>query len=506
MFKKKRKILMVNDVLTVIFTNGTSLVINNATRDDFEWYNSFIDEKGISDKDLIDHYYIILEQQKKEQEDKPKTETEKTIAHIIEVKEEKKKVLEEKKEEAKKEIIIAKEFSSKFPILIETGDFVENDGILYMKTSKGEVIPLSIPKVLVTKFIKLVTSINNGNSDALDKYVAYKNFWMWCSLCPNPQSREDLFGWIDRNDLQINKNGFFFAYRKVVSVKPGSTKQDWEYDSDDDDEDYDDENDMEDEIVPEVITFDKILSEFISNSKLKIKGQKKSSKNFSVYFNSEEDPREYKLVQNDRIAKDAFQSESNIIVGNLEDLYQTLTNSGTPAVVETSSKEVKKEVIQVQTYTDAHTHSMDIRIGHEVSLPADKCDWDNLQSCSNGLHIRGSKDHGCGDTTIVVLINPMNVVAVPLYDNTKMRVRAYYPVAVVNHNEDGKILNSIDTLELADEYLADQVKNLNNMLKNSTPKELIAHKMIADLPKETLNLLKEAIDIKEVIRKRVINK
>lgn len=101
----------------------------------------------------------------------------------------------------------------------------------------------------------------------------------------------------------------------------------------------------------------------------------------------------------------------------------------------------------------------------------------------------------------------MNVVAVPKHDNSKMRVRAYFPVAVISTQEDMKILKKLDTLDIAEEYLADQVKNLNTLIKNNTPKELVQHKWCSDLSEEALKeIAKRATNIKEVLQKRVIQK
>ncbi len=40
-----------------------------------------------------------------------------------------------------------------------------------------------------------------------------------------------------------------------------------------------------------------------------------------------------------------------------------------------------------------YTGKMIIRIGEEVSLPADHCDWNNLQACSSGLNVAQLKSN-----------------------------------------------------------------------------------------------------------------
>lgn len=480
LFKKKRKIVWINNDMTVFLNdkNKTQLVFHDANQDLFD----FVNDKANDDLDVVNRYNEIIVTQnntKIEQGLSP-------VAKAIAIKEERKQTEIKGQEKVKEEIVLAKKIESFYPLLTSTGDFnTDNSGCVFMNK-----VSLSVPKLLIDKFLKLVVRINDNDADALDEYVALKNFWMWCSLCPNAQSREDLFKFIDKNGLKVNKNGFFFAYRSVDRVGEK------EVEVDDDEED--------DVTLPK--TNDGKLSEFISNSYLKIKGAKKSPKNFSIFMTKEypTDPVAddieaipiivYKYKQTDKAS--VLDGEN---IGVVFDLYQAL--SSTEEIV----PEVKEHnKIKVQTYTDNHTKSMDIRIGREVSLPPERCDWDNLQECSNGLHV-GAKDYGCGNTPILVLVNPMNTVAVPNADCQKMRVRAYFPVAVLNNEDRFKILDNIDTLELADEYLNDQVKQLNSLIEKNSPKELVAHRWLADLSPEALKLIaKEASSIEGTLATRVI--
>ena len=80
--------------------------------------------------------------------------------------------------------------------------------------------------------------------------------------------------------------------------------------------------------------------------------------------------------------------------------------------------EVKEEGKTPETtiYTDCHSHSTTIRIGHVTSLPIEECDLNNDRECSRGLHIGGTswlRYNYYGDTGLVCLVNPMDVVAVP---------------------------------------------------------------------------------------------
>lgn len=67
-------------------------------------------------------------------------------------------------------------------------------------------------------------------------------------------------------------------------------------------------------------------------------------------------------------------------------------------------------------YTDHHSHSTRIMIGHMVTLDKSKCDCDSSVSCSRGLHIGGTSwldRYYFGDYGLVCLVNPSDVVAVP---------------------------------------------------------------------------------------------
>lgn len=465
LFKKSRKATLVNGVLTVTLNDKekTVLVFHDA---DENLYNTVMD-KSKSDFDVLNLYTKILQEQK---ENKPET----ALSKIIAVKEEKKQVEVAKQEEIKKEIAIVEEIKQKYPQLLATGDFTEHDGSVYLNA----VPDLSIPNLLLKRFISLVQGINNNSANDLDEYCALKNFWMWCSLNPNPESRENLFRFIQNNRLKINKYGMFASYRRVVSR--GIVNEEAEVHADQ---------------PKELPNPHKQLSEFISKGFTKIKGQKKSPKNFFIGEYSGED--DCNPEDQYKIFKVGGNSENYDEVGNLYELYQSLSSD---TAVVTIKKELK--LIPVQHYTDAHTHSMDIRIGKEAFIDPKDCDWNNHNACSRGLHIASKDGHGCGDTLLIVLVNPMKVVSVPYDDGSKARCWAYFPVSVA---EGFGSLDKIDTLELGDEYYENSVKELNQMIQKNTPTELKKHRLVNDLSPEALSTLsKQVSNIRETLKNRVV--
>jgi hypothetical protein len=96
-------------------------------------------------------------------------------------------------------------------------------------------------------------------------------------------------------------------------------------------------------------------------------------------------------------------------------------------------------------YTDSYSKTFTIRLGQPVTVDRSKCDPNQNRTCSRGLHVAGldrlSRNY-FGNTSLQVLVNPADVVAVPPQDNYgKMRTCAYYPVQVVEFGEDGKIID-----------------------------------------------------------------
>jgi hypothetical protein len=114
---------------------------------------------------------------------------------------------------------------------------------------------------------------------------------------------------------------------------------------------------------------------------------------------------------------------------NLGEVYDEIVNGGGSPV-----------------YTDQYSHSTEIRLGHPVSIPREECDADQEHSCSRGLHTGAKgwlKQNYYGKVGLMVLVNPANVVAVPTRDSYgKMRTCEYFPIAIIDFDESGDIVES----------------------------------------------------------------
>lgn len=245
------------------------------------------------------------------------------------------------------------------------------------------------------------------------KTKSLKNFWINCALNPDPRARHDLFNFLEKGKFTITPYGFFVGYRNVVPVSKSSNTQ-----------------------------FRAVLREYD-----KIKRWKKSPKN-------------YYLVPDGKDFKSTTTRESNAI-GNIHDLYKKGSGS------------------QKDTYTDAHTKTMKIVLGEPVKIPRKDCDANPNNTCSRGLHIGTREFLGnsgwFGKESIVVLVNPMNVVAVPdEYRQGKMRVCEYLPVDIAKRDKSGYV-EEINT-DVYESEMIEDVEELLDTMSNLTSNELEEYK------------------------------
>lgn len=255
----------------------------------------------------------------------------------------------------------------------------DGEGLMYLK---GHSVPM--PADLVKAIRK---SIKKDNY----KYTTESliNFWKWAVLNPNPEARIDLFGWFKTGDFSITEDGMIVAYR-CVDVKNESKKVD-----------------------------SKLANAVISEYK-KARASKKNPSKYGIILKEGSYKRFVLKTHSGYISEDGYQ-------GNLSVLYDNLVDN-------------KSEEFDETVFTDHHTGTMEIRINEEVSMPRLECDERRDESCSRGLHFMSKKySLRYGEIKLIILINPMNIVAFPRYDNTKGRCCAYMPVAYADTNENGNL-------------------------------------------------------------------
>lgn len=92
-------------------------------------------------------------------------------------------------------------------------------------------------------------------------------------------------------------------------------------------------------------------------------------------------------------------------------------------------------------YKDVHSGTMDNSPGKIVEMPRNKVDDNQNNTCSHGLHFcsEGYLKHFGGARTVIVKINPRDVVSIPNdYNQTKGRACRYEVIGEVGVNPDDK--------------------------------------------------------------------
>lgn len=355
---------------------------------------------------------------------------------------------EEQKNGSDFDIEVEKTITPLINILSSNSNFeIEGDKV-YLKGIKS----ISIPSSIVGEFIRLHSEINYYKYQSLystpvkeyeEEFDALLMFTFWLLLNPIESSRKDCLDFVKKNDIQLTSNGLMICYRKVVST--GNKKKE--------------------------------LIRFISENYFKKKKQKKSTKNYSIYFS--DDFEGYKIIKTDKICQIEFQDRNHSVLGNLHELYQNL------------------HTLKENTYTDNHTGKKLIKIGSIYKEDEDKIDLDNTRDCSSGLHV-GSKQFmfdSFGDTGVIALINPMFVRSVPVSDAHKMRVSEMFLATIADKKE---FDNFNELIDFSQEYCSNTLEDLQIELSNKVFKKLSCQD---NLP---ITSLKEIIDITKVLNERIV--
>jgi len=357
-----------------------------------------------------------------------------------------------------KEVKKAESVYNGFELLKSIDDFVVKGNSVYLKG-----INRSLPPLLVEKFAEIVSVYQEEGEEYNDmvgiladdeEYIALKRFFMWCCLNPRAEVADQLYGFLQQNGMRITKQGFFVALRNVVNVAG---------------------NDSE-------------VVEFISNAYNKIKGVwKKKPIDYIVY--SGDDFEGYKFTKDTTVSTPDFQSRNNVIVGNLQELYDDLPN------------------MRENRFTDNWTKTFDIRIGKPVTMAPELCSWSTADCAEAGLHFAGHTAPYvlCGDTSVFVLINPMKVVGI---GSEKGRCYEYFPFMTTNVQEADEIMNSedYDFLQMDEQYAIEQLEQLEDKVKKGFSAEAIKYEF--NLPrmstKEMRDIISQLGEMKDEISGRII--
>lgn len=266
------------------------------------------------------------------------------------------------------------------------------------------------------------------------------NFWKLLMINPDTRVRTSLFNFIAKHDFVLTDKGYMLVY-KAVYRKEG-----------------------ENEKAPETKQAEEFI-EFISTKYLYVKSQWKCSPNKYVVYKTAEGKYE---ITKATTAETWDEKEKNVeILGKLGELYA--------ALVTADNKKADEEQKPVKVlYTDKYSRTMTIELGVPVQKPRSECNGDPEVECSYGLHVGATKyvESFADGSSIVLacLVNPANVVAVPKYDHSKMRVTEYFPFAVANYNN-GKI-EIVEQKYFEEDYASFEQKELEEMITKVKANEL----------------------------------
>ena len=439
-------IKMVNDTLTIIMKTGDILTKYPATANDFN-----------AAKDAMTADQLI------------------NLVSSQEVRDERRKA------EVEYEKVKAIQRGAEFLATLE--EFEMKDGSLYLKG-----INRTLPPLLVEEFLEVVGK--HGNTDN-DEFLALQRFFMWCCLNPRAEVADKLFNFLKKNAFGITKQGFFVALRNVVTLH-GSTE----------------------------------LVHFVSNAYNKVKAVwKKSPNDYTIFLENGE----YKMVHKDALYTISTEiceycdGTGSIPEGDYGDGWEDSCDcpecDGEGEYPESTSVNHGEEIGNLtelyldlpnrteNRFTDAYSRTFDIRIGRPVSMPMEKCRWNTDDCGAEGLHFTSDEIHyvGCGDTSVIVLINPMKVVGI---GESKGRCYEYLPIMTVAREEATEILHDLDfdTLELDESYAVRELDNLAIKAKEGFTAE--AKKYDFNLPAlsavEVYTIVKSLDEIKQEISGRIV--
>jgi hypothetical protein len=140
-------------------------------------------------------------------------------------------------------------------------------------------------------------------------------------------------------------------------------------------------------------------------------------------------------------------------------------------------------------------------------MPISNCNWSTQDCAAAGLHFTADQIHyvGCGDQSVIVLINPMKVVGIGRH---KGRCYEYLPIMTVPRNEATRILHDgqFDTLQLDEQYAIRELESLTEKTKDGFSTE--AKKYEFNLPhisaSEINTIVANLSDMKSKIKDRVV--
>lgn len=307
-----------------------------------------------------------------------------------------------------------------------------------------------------------------------------KNFWKLLMINPDIRVRENLFDFIAKHDFVITDSGYFIVYKAVVPLDIKINTK------------------TKSKASKDAKTFNDFLEkEFDHVTKV----WKCSANKYSVYKSLNDNV--FKITKTVTSNKWDEKAKEIQILGKLGDLYNAIEKI--PDVNANVHNTAVPADSNVETFTDRHTKKMYIQLGVPSYQKRNACDSDPRTDCSKGLHVGSTKYvEGfayAGDTILICLVNPANVIAVPKNETSKIRVCEYFPFAKAKF-EDGKI-NIINQSYYESDYKSHEEKWLNKMIAKVKANEPPIDINTGEVPKEPE--YRNMAEIQKIIESRLVD-
>jgi hypothetical protein len=142
-------------------------------------------------------------------------------------------------------------------------------------------------------------------------------------------------------------------------------------------------------------------------------------------------------------------------------------------------------------YLDVHSGTMDNSVGNVLEMERNMVDDDGNRTCSSGLHFCSQSylNHFGGERTVIVKINPADVVSIPTdYDFSKGRTCRYEVIGELGVDPDAAFTSPVQ-VEANDEYASEDA--IREAVENAI------HVAVAARNGRPLSMTKDAIRKRE---------
>ena len=153
---------------------------------------------------------------------------------------------------------------------------------------------------------------------------------------------------------------------------------------------------------------------------------------------------------------------SNPSKRSVDELYGFLEKSNLPITPDGHFLAYKKVR---DNYFDVHSGTMDNSVGQVLEMERNTVDDDKNRTCSAGLHFCSMSYLGCfgGDRTVIVKINPRDVVSIPSdYNDAKGRTCRYEVIGELNVDPEDAFTSAVQDTAVGSQPLPKKVPKLGS--------------------------------------------